>query len=163
VDALTHAQSKTNKHKRPQIISFNNSDGKDGCALHALATDHTMAECHVIHKQVDNMREQWNAQLHNTFKRQKTGNRKNNQQKKNGDLHTLLNEVNKVKTRLEKGIKQSKTACGKRKKASFVETDEETKSDGKESSDGFQSELKQLTLSDVDVSKGELNDLSEIV
>jgi hypothetical protein len=48
------------------------------------------------------------------------------------------------------------------KKASFIETEEETKSDVKESSDGFQPELEQLTLSDVDVSKGELDDLSEI-
>jgi hypothetical protein len=74
VDALMHAQSKTNKHKRPKIVSFNDSDGKDGCALHAWATDHTMAECRVIRKQVDNMREQWNVQLHSTFKCQKMGN-----------------------------------------------------------------------------------------
>jgi len=37
-DALTHAQSnRTNKHKRPKIASFKDSDGKDGCALHIWA------------------------------------------------------------------------------------------------------------------------------
>jgi hypothetical protein len=162
-DALTHAQSnKTNKHKRPKIASFKNSDGKDGCALHIWATDHTTAECRVISKQVDNMREQWNAQPHNTFKRQKTGNDKYNQQKKNGDLHTLLDDVNKVRIRLEKELKQSNTACGKRKKVSFVETEEQEKADVKDSSDDFHSELEQLTLSDIDVSEGEFEDLSDI-
>jgi hypothetical protein len=123
---------------------------------------HTTAECHVISKQVDNMREQWNAQPHNTFKRQKTGNDKYKQQKKNGDLHTLLDDVNKVRIRLEKEIKQSNTACGKRKKVSFVETEEQEKADVKDSSDDFHSELEQLTLSDIDVSEGEFEDLSDI-
>jgi hypothetical protein len=94
VDTLQYAQSnRMNKHKRPTtIVSFEKSDGCDGCALHAKATDHMTAECHVIRKQIDNMRAQWNAQLQNTFKKQKT----NNQPKKQGgDLHAMLDDVKK--------------------------------------------------------------------
>jgi hypothetical protein len=72
----------------------------------------------------------------------------------------LLDDVNKVRIRLEKELKQSNTACGKRKKVSFIETEEQEKTDAKDSSDGFQSELEQLTLSDIDVSEGELDDLN---
>jgi hypothetical protein len=40
--------------------------------------------------------------------------------------------------------------------------EEQEKADVKDSSDDFHSELEQLTLSDIDVSEGEFEDLSDI-
>ena len=73
----------------------------------------------------------------------------------------MLDDVKKVKARLEKEIKQSHTACGKCKTtvsfaSDLIQEREETKADDR-SSDSFQSELEQLTLSDVN--DDELNDL----
>jgi hypothetical protein len=163
VDALTHATSKqkSNKHKRPgKVVSYKDSDGSDGCRLHIWATDHTTAECRVISKQIDSMRAQYEAQPHNVNKRQKTN---NSQPKQGGDLHVMLDTVNKVKARLEKELQQRQTTCGKRKAVSFanniVEKKEE-KANQKNVSDQFSSELEELTLSDV--SDGDLDTLSDL-
>jgi septal ring factor EnvC (AmiA/AmiB activator) len=165
VDTLQYAQSnRMNKNKRPTtIVSFEKSDGCDGCALHVKATDHMTAECHVIRKQIDNMQAQWNAQLQNTFKKQKT----NNQPKKQGgNLHAMLDDVKKVKAHLKKEIKQTHMASGKHKTtvsfvSDLIQEREETKANDR-NSDSFQSELEQLTLSDVNDNELDDLDLSEI-
>jgi hypothetical protein len=167
VDALPHATSKqrTYKHKRSgKVMSYKDSDGSDGCHLHIWATDHTMAECCGIQKQVNNMRAQYEAQPRNANKRQKTNN--SQPKKQDGDLHVMLDNINKVKARLEKELKQRQTACGKRKAVSFagnIVQEREEKADSKNISETFSSELEELTLSEVrDRDLDNLSDLSEI-
>jgi hypothetical protein len=109
------------KNKRNKHTSYADSDGRDGCALHSNATDHTTAECHVIMNQVGKMRAQWeaNPRPQNGNKHQKTNNNNNNkggnQNKSNGDFHTLLEKVEKVKESLERAMKQQQNGNGKRK------------------------------------------------
>jgi hypothetical protein len=163
VDALPHATSRqrTNKHKRPdKVVSYKDSNGSDGCRLHIWATDHTTAECRVIQKQIDGMRAQYEAQPRNANKRQKTN---NSQPKQGGDLHVLLDTVNDVKARLEKELKQLQTTCGKRKAVSLMDNivvKKEEKSNSKNITENFSSELEELTLSDV--SDGDLDNLSDL-
>jgi hypothetical protein len=74
------SNNRTNRHKKARkVMSYKDSDGSDGCSLHIWATDHTMAEWHVIQKQVDNMRAQWDAQPQNA----------NNNKKKDRKGHEL--------------------------------------------------------------------------
>jgi hypothetical protein len=121
VGALPQATSKqrTNKHKQPgKVVSYKDSNGSDGCCLHIWATDHTTDKCHVIHKQVDNMRAQYEAQPRNANKREKTN---NSQPKPGGNLHVLLDTMMNVKARLEKELKQRQMTCGKRKTVSLTD------------------------------------------
>jgi hypothetical protein len=71
------------------------------------------------------MRAVWEAQPReqHSAKRQKTNNNNNNNnnnnkggyQKNNGDFHTLLDQVERVKDSLERAIQQQQTTTGKRK------------------------------------------------
>jgi hypothetical protein len=100
-------------------------NGFDGCCLHINATDHTTGECRVLLAQAKRMRAVWEAQPReqHSAKRQKTYNNNNNnnknkgayQQKHNGDFHTLLNQVERVKDSLKRAIQQQETTSGKRK------------------------------------------------
>ena len=168
---LPYANAKTSnrtaKHKRQGIVSYKSSGGTSGCSLHQNATDHETIECRVIAKQIDNMRAQYEAQPH-PFKRQKTTNNTtkngtNNKNGRGGDLHTMLDEINSVKARIEKELKQQTIACGKRKSVKCeddidtdVEGDDSPKSQ-ENTKNNFQAELEQLSLSDV--SEGELEEL----
>jgi uncharacterized membrane protein YheB (UPF0754 family) len=141
-------------------VSYKDSNGSDGCRLHIWATDHTTAECRVIQKQIDGMRAQYEAQPRNANKRQKTN---NSQPKQGGDLHVLLDTVNDVKARIEKELKQLQTTCGKRKAVSLMDNivvKKEEKSNSKNITENFSSELEELTLSDV--SDGDLDNLSDL-
>jgi hypothetical protein len=165
VGALPQATSKqrTNKHTRPgKVVSFKDSNGSDGCRLHIWATDHTTMECRVIQKQIDGMRAQYEAQPrnNNANKRQKTT---YSQPKQDGDLHVLLDTMNDVKTRLDKEIKQRQMTCGKRKAITLTDDvviGKEEKSDARNITENFSSELEELTLSDV--SDGDLDTLSDL-
>jgi hypothetical protein len=167
---LPYANAKTSnrtaKHKRQGIVSYKSSGGTSGCSLHQNATDHETVECRVIAKQIGNMRAQYKAQPH-PFKWQKTNNNtKNGTNNKNGhggDLHTMLDEINSVKARIEKELKQQTIACGKQKSIACeddidtdVEGDDSPKSQ-ENTKNNFQAELEQLSLSDV--SEGELKEL----
>jgi hypothetical protein len=112
--------------------------------------DHTMAECHVIQKQIDNMRAQWDAQPHdaNAHKQQKINNKR---PKQGGDLHVLVDSYNKAKNRLEKELKQQQMACGKHKHEACLDTAESEKREKAKEKEGsdFHAELEQLMLTDV--------------
>jgi hypothetical protein len=119
-------------------------------------------ECRVIQKQIDGMRAQYEAQPrnNNTNKRQKTT---YSQPKQDGDLHVLLDTMNDVKTRLDKEIKQRQMTCGKRKAITLTDDvviGKEEKSDARNITENFSSELEELTLSDV--SDGDLDTLSDL-
>jgi hypothetical protein len=150
-----------NKKKRGRCVSFRESDGKDGCRLHPDAVTHTTAECRVVQAQIDNMKGTYLAQAQ---KRQKTSNNStnmkyNNNKKPGGDFHTLLEEIEHVKARLEKEIKQRGQESGKRKRDDESELGEIVKKNEAENLNGhaicesleenFHSELAELSLSDV--------------
>jgi hypothetical protein len=126
--------SKNNGKRKERCRSFKESDGTDGCSLHIWAKDHTTHECHVVKKQIANMRAQWEAQPRE--KRQKNDAR--NKKPPNNDLHTLVQELNKVKEQLARVESQSKSEIGKRK----VRIEEE------ESLDSFQVQLDQLSINE---------------
>jgi hypothetical protein len=159
--------TRTNKHKRYDMCaSYNDSKGRDGCRLHPDSTTHTTAECTVVQKQIDNMKHVAKAQPKgHDFKRQKTKNDKSNSFKTpGGDLHTLLDDVEHIKARLEKEVKQQEQASGKRKREKKVreDTHETSQSITESLTDNFDGELEQLTLSDVpEDDLGDLEPLSE--
>jgi uncharacterized protein YpuA (DUF1002 family) len=75
------------------------------------------------------MRAVWDAQPkeQHSAKRQKTNNNNNHnnnkggyQKKNNGDFHTLLDQVERVKDSLERAIQQQETTSGKRKERDFA-------------------------------------------
>jgi hypothetical protein len=106
------------------------------------------------------MRAVWDAQpRETTSKRQKPNGSNTNynnqsQKKNNGDFHTLLQQVEKVKSSLKKALKQQQSTNGKRKnreeKAVTFEGEEEA--DGNFNPDSFHLELEQLSISDDDQS-----------
>ena len=97
-------------------------------------------------------------------KRQKTKPDSNSSRKTpGGDFHTLLDDLEHIKERVEKEIKQRKQESGKRKREDNVheEKQETPQSAAAENvSDNFDGELEQLTLSDVPES--ELEDLEPL-
>ena len=156
--AILHAKfprgGTTNK-RRERHVSFAKSDGKDGCALHNNATDHTTGECRVLLGQAKKMRSMWDAQP-----RDKNNNKRQNFQKNdnhntyggtqtkkynNGDFHTLLGQLERVKESVNKALRQQQTTSGKRK--SRDRSDEE-----KPRMKNFAGELDQLSVCDDDVS-----------
>ena len=154
--AILHAKvprgGTTNK-RRERHVSFAESDGKDGCALHNNATDHTTGERRVLLGQAKKMRNMWDAQPRdrNNYKRkisQKNDNYTHGgtQTKKynNGDFHTLLGQLERVKESVDKALRQQQTTGGKRKARE--------RSDEEEKSDNFSAELDQLSVCDDDVS-----------
>jgi len=71
--------------------------------------------------------------------------------------------MNDVKTRLDKEIKQRQMTCGKRKATTLTDDvviGKEEKSDARNITENFSSELEELTLSDV--SDGDLDTLSDL-
>jgi hypothetical protein len=79
-------------------------------------------------------------------------------------LHTLLDDVEHIKARLEKEVKQQEQASGKRKREKKVreDTHETSQSITESLTDNFDGELEQLTLSDVpEDDLGDLEPLSE--
>jgi hypothetical protein len=156
----SQGRGKNKKNERNKHTSYADSDGRDGCALHSNATDHTTAECRVIMNQVGKMRAQWeaNPRPQNGNKRQKTNNNNNNkggnQSKNNGDFHTLLEKVEKVKEGLERAMKQQQNGNGKRKQreneknVSFAKSESEESQDDNFNPDSFHLELEQLSISD---------------
>jgi Skp family chaperone for outer membrane proteins len=70
-----------------------------------------------------------------------------------GDLHTLLNDVESIRARVEKEIKQQQQEGGKRKRDENVQEEarEESQPVAQPESDmnNYNDELEQLTLSDV--------------
>jgi hypothetical protein len=156
----SQGRGNNNKKRKSKHTSYADSDGRDGCALHAYATDHTTTECRVIMSQIGKMRAQWeaNPRQQNGNKRQKTNNHDTrNQSRSNGDLHTLMDKVEKVKESLQKAMKQQQSMHGKRKdresdkKVSFKPTEEsEGEHDQDFNPDSFHLELDQLSISDDD-------------
>ena len=148
----------SNKNKRKgQYVSYNKSNGRSGCRLHPTSVTHQTADCQVIQNQIDNMKATYAAQSRdNGYKRQKTGNfkLKSNKNPSTGDLHTLFDTVEKVKSRLEKELCQRTTENGKRKLREFESTEETSTQDLEakktRSLDNFTTELDQMSLSDVD-------------
>jgi hypothetical protein len=108
--------------------------------------------------QIGKMRAQWeaNPRQQTGNKRQKTNNHDTRSQtRSNGDLHTLMNKVEKVKESLQKAMKQQQSMHGKRKdresdqKVSFKPTEEsEGEHDHDFNPDSFHLELEQLSISD---------------
>jgi hypothetical protein len=106
------------------------------------------------------MRAVWEAQPReqHSAKRQKTYNNNNNnnknkgayQQKHNGDFHTLLNQVERVKDSLKRAIQQQETTSGKRKKRDFDDEQNDEKFLDPRDTDNFVCELDQLSISDDD-------------
>ena len=156
--AILHAKTPRggNNKRRERHVSFAESDGKDGCALHTNATDHRTGECRVLLGQAKKMRSMWEAQPRDkNFKRQKNNNNNTthggNQNKKyNGDFHTLLGELEQVKQSVQKALKQQQTTIGKRKIRDKAEEnfDEEDPNGNFNSEDTFVCELDQLSISE---------------
>jgi hypothetical protein len=116
------------------------------------------------------MRAVWEAQPKDTMqsKRQKiaynnnknNNNNNNNNYKSNkqGDFHTLLDQVARVKSSLERAIKQQGSTNGKRKsreqaedQASFGEkSDDENSNNGPFDPDSFHMDLDQISISEND-------------
>jgi hypothetical protein len=148
------------KKRRERHISHAESGGTDGCALHVNATDHTTGECRVLLSQAKKMRAVWDAQPRETMsKRQKPNGSNNNynnqsQKKNNGDFHTLLQQVEKVKSSLERALKQQQSTNGKRKnrEEKSVTFEGEEEAQGNFNPDSFHLELEQLSISDDDQS-----------
>ena len=101
---------------------------------------------------------------------QKTGNNKEYKLKTpGGDLHTLLDSVEKVKARIAKELKQCGQACGgKRKLEETSKVEKQETVDNKEKhdvmiEDNFNAELEHLSLSDINEDElKDLNDLSDL-
>jgi hypothetical protein len=117
-----------NKNKKSgRCESFNDTGGKDGCRLHPDAVTHTTAECRVVQSQIDNMKSMYAARGRGggpPNKRQKTStnndaSKKQYNNKPGGDLHTLLDDIEHVKARLEKELKQRGQEGGKRKRENY--------------------------------------------
>jgi hypothetical protein len=158
--------ARSNKHKRNgKCVSFNESNGRDGCRLHPDAVSHTTAECTTVQKQIDTMRGTYAAKTGGYgAKRQKTQpDADSSRRTPGGDLHTLLDDLKHIRERVEKEIKQRGQESGKRKREDNVheEKQETPQSAAAENvSDNFDGELEQLTLSDVPES--ELEDLEPL-
>jgi len=158
------SQGSKNK-RRERHTSFAESNRNDGCCLHINATDHTTGECRVLLAQAKRMRAVWEAQPReqHSAKRQKTNNNNNNNnnnnkggyQKNNGDFHTLLDQVERVKDSLERAIQQQQTTTGKRKSRDekqeiFDDEQRDEKFLDRLDTDTFVCELDQLSISDDD-------------
>jgi hypothetical protein len=110
------------------------------------------------------MQAMWEAQPReqHSAKRQKTNNNNNNNnnnkggyQKNNGDFHTLLDQVERVKDSLERAIQQQQTTTGKRKSRDekqeiFDDERRDEKFLDRLDTDTFVCELDQLSISDDD-------------
>jgi hypothetical protein len=154
------------KKRRTRHTSHAESGGNDGCALHVNATDHTTGECRVLLSQAKKMRAVWEAQPKDTMqsKRQKVAynNNKNNNNNykanKQGDFHTLLDQVARVKSSLKRAIKQQGSTIGKRKsreqaedQVSFGEkSDDENSNNASFDPDSFHMDLDQISISEND-------------
>jgi len=146
--------------RRERHVSFAESNGKDGCALHNNATDHTTGECCVLLGQAKKMRGMWEAQPRdkNNNKRQKDDNnntyRGNQNKKYNGDFHTLLEKLEYVKESVNKALRQQQTTTRKRKSRDQREENiaEDNNSIGNPN-DTFVDEIDQLSVSEDDVNR----------
>jgi hypothetical protein len=165
--SASKGQSRTNKHKQKgKCASFNDSKGRDGCRLHPDTTTHTTAECRTVSKQIDNMKGVYDAQSRGyNAKRQKFNKKSDNKPKApGGDLHVLLDQVESIRARIEKELKQQQQEGGKRKRDENVQ--EEARKAPKpvvqpeSEMDTYNDELEQLTLSDVHES--DLEDLEPL-
>ena len=119
-------------------------------------------ECHVLQKQVQKMKESWDAQSNqqHSNKHHKTNNSNNHkgghQNNNGGDLHTLMGQVERVKESLEKVPKQQQTKLGKCKcegnHVQFTGDDDVAQTDEQnDPDDNFVCKLDQLSLSDGDI------------
>jgi hypothetical protein len=146
------------KRRRERHQSYAESNGGDGCCLHANATDHMTGECRVLLAQAKRMRAVWDAQpRENLVKRQKTnnnnskqgnGNQRTYKKTSNGDFHTLLNQAERIKDSLERAIRQQETSSGKRKTREFEDERNDEDFSEHQDSDNFVFELDQQSLSD---------------
>jgi hypothetical protein len=139
--------------RRERHVSFAESDGKDGCALHNNATDHTTDECHVLLGQAKKMRSIWEAQPRdkNNTKCQKNDNNSNLVYKSNGDFHTLLETLERVKENVNKALRRQHTTTGKRKSRDLREENIDEENTKNIANDTFVDEIDQLSVSDDDV------------
>jgi hypothetical protein len=157
------ATGRTNKHKRQgRCASYNESGGRDGCREHPDAVTHTTAECRVVQAKMGNGNFTTAARSRGMgSKRQRTSEKMPDKfRPSGGDLHTLLDSVQKVKERLEKEIRQNAQQSGKRKRDvhdnAHKNTDAEIEQNAKVENvsvselDNFNMELEQLSLSGVD-------------
>lgn len=142
--------------RRERHVSFAESDGKDGCALHTNATDHTTGECRVLLGQAKKMRGVWEAQPRERNGKQRQYNNNNNNTHRgnqtktySGDIHTLLAQIERVKESVQKALQQQKTTNGKRKNRD----EREVNLDGEDTNgkDTFVCEIDQLSINDDDV------------
>jgi hypothetical protein len=129
-------QKRKNEHKRCQ--SFVESKGKDGCGYHIHSQTHTSNECKVLMAQASSMRGQAEAQF-NKYK--KNGGKS---QKNNGNLHTIMAQVQKMNEKLEKHLKKQTPKTNKKCSRKEVDSDEE--SDNNFDPDAFCLDLEQESL-----------------
>jgi hypothetical protein len=129
-----------------------------------MTNTHTTTECRVVQAQINDMKK--SEPGNNFHKCQKTGNNKEYKPKTpGGNLHTLLDSVEKVKAHIEKELKQHGQACGKRKPEEASKVEKQETVDNKEKhdvtvEDNFNAELEHLSLSDVN--EDELEDLDDL-
>jgi hypothetical protein len=154
---------RTNKHKRQgRCASFNESGGRDGCREHPDSVTHTTADCRVVQAKMGNSNFTNAARPRGTgSKRQRTTEKMPEKfRSSGGDLHTLLDSVQKVKERLEKEIRQNAQQSGKRKRDVHDNAHKNTETKITQNAkaenisatelDDFNMELEQLSLSGVD-------------
>ena len=97
------------------IVSYEESGGTNGCMIHTTSIDHTTNKCRVLKKQVTKLKQSWDEcdKQQQPQKCQKTNNsntqKGGNPNKSGGDLHTLMEQVKRVKKSLEKALKKQKT------------------------------------------------------
>jgi hypothetical protein len=158
--AILHAKTpqRGNKKRRERHTNFSESNGKDGCALHVKATDHTTGECRVLLGQAKRMRAMWDAQPKDTNyqrhgKTHKNDNHGGNQNTKyNGDFHTLLGRIEQIKESVQKAQQQQRTTNGKRKirDETQEEYENEEPNGNFNSEHNFVCEIDQLSISEDD-------------
>jgi hypothetical protein len=158
-----------NKRKqRKYHVSYAESGGTNGCMSHTETVDHTTNECRVLQKQVQKMKEKWDAQTNQkqSNKHCKTNNsnnhREGHQDHNGGDLHTCMGQLERVKESHEKVLKQQQRKSGKCKheetRVQFTGDDSITPIDEQDDpDDNFICELDQPSLSDDDI-----NDLEKL-
>ena len=166
------ASQSSKKTGNAKIISFANSNGTDGCMVHIHATDHTTQECRVLKKQVDKMKQSWSDNKDQQEPKKKAkfnnynSNKGRNQKGNAGDLHTLMEQAERIKESLEKALKQQETKSGKCKRkekcVTFSGDDAVAQDEKQELNDkDLLSELDQLSLNNDDL-EADLQELEEL-
>jgi hypothetical protein len=143
--SLRNAKMSHGRKNKGKIVSFVDSDGKDGCAYHIHANGHTTKNCTVLLEQAKKMRNQQAAQ----HPKKKTNNYHDNggyKKKSSGDFHALLSKVENVTKSLKKAMEKQEKKAKKKRSREDYDSDEDT--DKNFEPDSFHLNLEELSIND---------------